>query len=142
MPSRFAEQFRGKQHLLDEAFGETLRLIPWLGGELSAGGPDPSRAERDLVGIVDDDAGHDKERLEHQRADGDSVGLGEFGFDQIVGAVFVDFPLSAYASEADWPRPGDRIERLGEAGEPRFEVVARKSDHVSRLIVQMVRSPK
>lgn len=53
MPSPFREAAAAHSAAVDEVYGETLRLRPQrAGGDLGAGGDDPSRPATDFVGAV------------------------------------------------------------------------------------------
>lgn len=117
--------------VIDDMYGETTRIIPQAGSELSRRGADPDRPAYDAWGVIDEvvkiirakDAG---------RRDGDSSDLSASRTD-------ISYTTSALGDRARWPKAGDRIEAYGPS---RSYLVAAEpqDDGNGRVIVKVQRA--
>jgi hypothetical protein len=116
MPSRFATELAARSPVLDDYFGEMLRIEPQSeGGEFLAEGADPDRPAYDIVGTF-----RPKTSLVPMRQT-----LGGSSADAVNVTASLDhfsFLKSVLGDPARWPRAGDRIVRTEEPGTPRFKV--------------------
>lgn len=110
---------------VDAVMSERLRLVPRVPGRNSAGGIDPNRAARDVVGVY-------REVMKRTKVDSSHVGKAlDHSFQTPAKTVSIDVAQLGAAVF----RAGDRIIRLEQPGEPEFEIAfPPESDGRTRLV--------
>lgn len=130
MTTRFAAAETKVSAAIDGWHGEMTRVSPRAAGQFVAGGPDPSRSEADVIGIIDFNplVARIKDRSEYD------------GFrPEVEGErVHVTYATSRFASPAAWPRAKDHIEALDRPGSPAFQVVTVEPDGLGRILCKCV----
>lgn len=127
--SGFAAAFAVAAAPLDILYGEPVRLRPQVNGaaaEMVAGGDDPDRPARDLVGIFDDEA-------VISRVVGSGANTHD-NADVVACKSQVDFDAALFPTAADLPVQGDVLELTDRPGPPRYAIVSVQPDGVSRVV--------
>ncbi|OCC05120.1 hypothetical protein BA190_09395 [Labrys sp. WJW] len=130
--SDFASMWQDAGPALATAFGEDLRVLPQSNGAFVVGGPDPSRVEYDIVGIVDE-----------RTFAGRNEGRGSRNADQVdrlLDRVVIDFDVNDFGTRA-WPQEGDII-ATKRADRSKYEVVSPHPSEVGRVAFKCVRITK
>jgi|GEM_PF-1599049 len=132
MPSPFDEMDAEIQAVVDETFGEGIRIEPMLSGNYSTG-PDPSRPVRTTRATIS--RAPSVVSINYPATNRTSA-------DAAMAPVEVWLDRAAYGALGYTLRKGDNIVFTDETGEPRFSVAAvHNSDH-SDIRVPLVSVPK
>lgn len=118
-----------RQPLLDGHFGEQVLVMPWLAGDVFAGGPDPSLPQFTAVGVLD-------LPTKIQRVEG-AAGVTGARSDLIQPDPQVDFAASVFDAGLT-PQKGWRIAATSRAGEPVFKIVAVEPDGLGRIVCALL----
>ena len=101
-------------NIVDAVMSEQLRFVPMKPGRNRAGGVDPDRAARNVVGVYREIA---------HRTNFDTSHTGK-ALDQQAQAPVISLSVDAALIARDEYRQGDRVIRLDEIGHPEFEITA------------------
>ena len=128
--SEFSDTWAGRQPELDRVFAETIRLVPMRSGGYAAAGPDPDRAEWQVLAIM-------TETPERKRTVENAVGR---DFDRAF--VMADTVASIDAAKLgdECPGVGDRVVAVDRTDTPSFEITAIESDGLARILLSLVRT--
>ena len=120
---------RGSRHL-DATYAERLRIIPWLAGDMLAGGPDPARPAFVAMGVLDFET-------KIQRVEG-QAGVTGARSDLVTPTPHADFDMRAF-DNGPQPEAGWRIEAIDRAAAPVFKIIAVQLDGVARITCPLLR---
>jgi hypothetical protein len=129
MTSRFALRERRASATIDREYAERTRILPRVAGTYMVGVGDNTRAELDVLGIVDlkpvvarikDKAEYDAFRPELQ---GD--------------VAHVSYDVGRFASVAEYPREKDHIVLL-DRGNEKYQIVDVDPDGLGRILCRCV----
>lgn len=130
MRDAFLASLGASSAAVDSAFGERLRIVPWLASQYGAGEPDPGREAIDIIGTL---AGG-------LVSGAPAMGGGGWRGPPVPGAGYrVSFDAAAFAGEAAWPRTHDRIVALDRGDETYVLVSDARGDGLSRVYAEAVR---
>lgn len=124
-----AEFSRGSRHI-GETYAERLRIIPWLAGDMTAGGPDPAKPAFEISGVLDFET-------KIQRVEG-QAGVTGARSDLVTPAPHADFDVRVFDGKAR-PQVGWRIEAIDRPEAPVFKIIAVQPDGVARLACPLLR---
>lgn len=130
--ARYTEILALRQPLLDDFYGEQLQIVPWIVGDVLAGGPDPSQPAFIVVGILD--APTRVERVEG------AAGVIGARSDVTACAPQVDFAESVFGPAAPQPLENWRITAIERDGSPTFRIIGLpRPDGVGRLVCSLLK---
>ncbi|MCW2319238.1 hypothetical protein M2322_004807 [Rhodoblastus acidophilus] len=133
--SRFGDQLKARQPLLDRRYGDLVTIIPWLAGDMLAGGPDPATPAYELFGILDIPT-------KIQRVQGASGVIGSRA-DTLAQAAQFDFAVSALASDKGvnpTPKEGWRLQPVEPAGAPVYSIKSVEPDGLGRIVCSILKA--
>lgn len=126
MTTLFARMETAVSAAVDNVYGEPTRIVPRKMGEFVRGSSDPTRMERDVMGVIDFNpvTVRSKEMSEYDgyrpELDGEKV--------------HVSYTASRLGSPVIPPAVGDYIVALDRPGTPRFQVVSVEADGIGRIL--------
>ena len=129
MPT-FASAWADRQTELDRVFAETIRLVPMRPGGYATAGPDPDRAEWQVLAIM-------TETPERKRTVENAVGR---DFDRAFVMADTVASIDHARLGGELPKVGDVVIAVDRTDTPSFEITAIESDGLARILLSLVRT--